>query len=238
MRSTLVEASKHAAIVCAAAIFAVAATAPALAEVSRIVVKDAGPMGTFGGRQYTWVTAAMEGTVARNDGTTGHYRVPVSLMYSDRDPNGFGFVDVVNSADFHVYLDDTAPMGKRKIYYVGDVIFSDYLRREGFVYIAVQWARMVTEELGTDYGVIEDGRDGHEIVKDAARLLRSPQQTRRRRRLPTAGGRPCDRLRVLADGIASFGDGPQRADPWPERGVDLRRCSGGRAFWLVCGAQQ
>ena len=65
-------------------------------------------------------------------------------------------------------------MGKRKIYYVGDVIFSDYLRREGFVYMSVQWARMVTEELGSDYGVIEDGRDGYEIVKDAARFLRSP----------------------------------------------------------------
>jgi hypothetical protein len=95
-------------------------------------------------------------------------------MYPERDPNGFGFVDVVNSADFHVYLDDTAPMGKRKIYYVGDVIFSDYLRREGFAYMSVQWARMVTNELGSDYGVIEDGRDGYEIVKDAARFLRAP----------------------------------------------------------------
>jgi hypothetical protein len=174
MGPKLVDAPKYAAIVCAAAIFAVAATMPALAEVSRVVVKDAGPMGTFGGRQYTWVTAAMEGTVERDDGTTGHYRVPVSLMYPDRDPNGFGFVDVVNSADFWLYLDETAPMGKRKIYYVGDVIFSDYLRREGFVYMSVQWARMVTEELGTDYGIIEDGRDGYEIVKDAARFLRSP----------------------------------------------------------------
>jgi hypothetical protein len=95
-------------------------------------------------------------------------------MYPDRHPNGFGFVDVVNSADFEIYLDETAPMGKRKIYYVGDVIFSDYLRREGFVYMSVQWARMVTEELGSDYGAIEDGRDGYEIVKDAARFLRSP----------------------------------------------------------------
>jgi hypothetical protein len=65
-------------------------------------------------------------------------------------------------------------MGKRKIYYVGDVIFSDYLRREGFLYMSVQWARMVTEELGSDYGLIEDGRDGYEIVKDATRFLRSP----------------------------------------------------------------
>jgi Alpha/beta hydrolase domain len=174
MRSALIAGSKRAAMLGAGAIFALAATGPALAEVSRVIIKESGSMGTFGGRQYTWVTAAMEGTVDRDDGTTGHYRVPVSLMYPDRDPNGFGFVDVVNSADFHVYLDETAPMGKRKIYYVGDVIFSDYLRREGFVYMSVQWARMVTEELGSDYGVLEDGRDGYEIVKDAARFLRSP----------------------------------------------------------------
>ena len=163
-------------MLCVGAIFCMAATEPALAEISRVIVKESGSMGTFGGRQYTWITAAMEGSVDREDGTTGHYRVPVSIMYPDRDPNGFGFVDVVNSADFHVYLDDTAPMGKRKIYYVGDVIFSDYLRREGFVYMSVQWARMVTEELGADYGVIEDGRDGYEIVKDAARFLRSSQR--------------------------------------------------------------
>ena len=146
----------------------------------------------------------MEGTVDRDDGTTGHYRVPVSLMYPDRDPNGFGFVDVVNSADFWVYLDETAPMGKRKIYYVGDVIFSDYLRRQGFVYMSVQWARMVTEELGSDYGVIEDGRDGYEIIKDAARFLRSPDGLEGDLRLSTAGGRPCDRLRVLADQVRFF----------------------------------
>ena len=109
--------SMHVAMVCAGAVF-VMATGPALAEVSRVVVKESGPLGTFGGRQYTWVTAAMEGTVARDDGTTGRYRVPVSLMYPDRNPNGFGFVDVVNSADFSNYLDENAPFG-RKIYYTG-----------------------------------------------------------------------------------------------------------------------
>ena len=60
-------------------------------------------------------------------------------MYPDRDPNAFGFVDVVNSYDFHGYLDETAPMGKRKIYYNGDIIFSDYLRREGFVYMSLEF---------------------------------------------------------------------------------------------------
>jgi hypothetical protein len=174
MRSTLVDGSKHTAMVCAAAIFAVAATGPALAEVSRVLVKESGPMGTFGGRQYTWVTAEMEGTVAPDDGPTGHYRVPVSLVYPDHDSNGFGFVDVVNSADFSNYLDETAPLGKRKIYYTGDVIHSDYLRREEFTYISVQWSRMVTEVLGPDYGVIENGEDGWEIIKDAARFVRNP----------------------------------------------------------------
>ena len=103
-----------------------------------------------------------------------------------------------------LYLDETAPMGKRKIYYVGDVIFSDYLRREGFVYMSVQWARMVTEALGSDYGVIEDGRDGYEIVKDAARFLRSPDGRSGRPGLAPAGGRPCDRLRAVADGDRFF----------------------------------
>lgn len=175
MTSALIAGSKHIAMVCAGAVF-VMATGPALAEVSRVVVKESGPLGTFGGRQYAWVTAAMEGTVTRDDGTTGHYRVPVSIMYPDRDSNSFGLVDIVNSADFHRYKDQDAPFGKRKIYYTGDVIYSDYLRREGFTYISAQWARMVTEVLGPDYGVIENGMDGWEIIKDAARFLRNPDK--------------------------------------------------------------
>ncbi len=146
----------------------------AQSAVTRVVVESSGTMGTFGGREYVWATGDMEGTVTRADGTTGRYRVPITLMYPDRDPNGFGFVDVVNSADFHAYTEQTAPFGGRKIYYVGDIIFSDYLRREGYVYLAVQWSRMVTEELGAEYGMIEDGRDGYEIIKDAARFLRDP----------------------------------------------------------------
>jgi Alpha/beta hydrolase domain len=144
------------------------------AEVTRVVVKASGPMGVFKGRQYLWVTAMMEGTVKRGSGKTGQYRVPVVLMYPDRNPNGFGFVDVVNSAAFLVYKEGEAPGGKRSVYYVGDIIFSDYLRREGFTYIAVQWSRLVTYVLGADYGVIEDGRDGYEILKDASRFLRQP----------------------------------------------------------------
>jgi hypothetical protein len=154
--------------------FVLAPIGMACAEVTRVVVKSSGPMGLFKGSQYIWVTAMMEGTVAREGGERGQYRVPIVLMYPDRNPNGFGFVDVVNSAAFSNYKEGEAPGGKRSVYYLGDVIFSDYLRREGFTYMAVQWSRMVTDALGADYGVIEDGRDGYEVVKDAARFLRQP----------------------------------------------------------------
>ena len=164
--------SKCAAMLCAGAVFAMAATGPALAEVSRVVVQDFGPDGDLrrapvhlghrrhGGnrRQGRW---HRPGTTASPCPSCIPIAIRTALASSTRQLGGF-----------LVYLDETAPMGKRKIYYVGDVIFSDYLRRQGFVYMSVQWARMVTEELGSDYGVIEDGRDGYEIVKDAARFLR------------------------------------------------------------------
>src|SRR5437870_7133623 len=166
---------KRGAFLCLTLCLALVPIGLARAEVTRVVVKASGPMGAFEGREYLWVTARMEGTVDRGGGNRGHYRVPVVLMYPDRNPNGFGFVDVVNSADFIVYKEGEAPAGKRSMYYVGDIIFSDYLRREGFTYLAVQWARMVTYVLGAEYGVIEDGRDGYAIVKDAARFLRDPR---------------------------------------------------------------
>jgi hypothetical protein len=140
--------------------FALAPIGVARAEVTRVVVKASGPMGLFEGREYIWVTATMEGTVARGGGERGQYQVPVVLMYPDRNPNGFGFVDVVDSAAFAIYKEWEAPGGKRSVGYPGDRIFSDYLRREGFTYIAVQWARLVTYVLGADYGVIENGQDG------------------------------------------------------------------------------
>ena len=70
------------------------------ADVTRVVVQSSGPMGVFKGRQYIWVTATMEGTVERAGGERGQYRVPIVLMYPDRTPNGFGFVDIVNSATY------------------------------------------------------------------------------------------------------------------------------------------
>jgi hypothetical protein len=145
-------------MICAACV--VLADSDAVAEVERVVVRDTGSMGSFGGRQYTWLTATMEGTVARDDGSTGHYRVPISMTYPDAGSNGFGFVDVVTVSDFTGFTQETAPRGQRSVLYSGNTIFSDFLRTEGFTYISVQWSRTVTDVLGPDYGVIENGVDG------------------------------------------------------------------------------
>ena len=87
---------------------ALAPVSMACADVTRVVVKSSGSMGVFKGRQYIWVTATMEGTVERRGGEQGQYRVPIVLMYPDRTPNGFGFVDVVNSAIFNAYKEGEA----------------------------------------------------------------------------------------------------------------------------------
>jgi hypothetical protein len=157
-----------------AGLMAVLVALPAQAEVTRVVVRDSGTMGSYEGRPYRWAAGTMEGTVAREDGTTGRYRVPIALSYPDRDGNGFGFVDIPANNDFTNYTDVTAPLGTRKVMYAGDHYVGDYLRREGFTYIAVQWSRAVTAQLGPDYAMIEDGRDGWEILADAARFLRDP----------------------------------------------------------------
>ena len=149
-----------------------AAAEPAVAEVRRVVVSAFGELGVYGGRDYVWATAHMEGRVSREDGTAGAYRVPVTLYYPQGGSNGFGFVDVVNNADFYNFPPDRTVLGEHSVNYTGATILSDFLRMEGFTYFAVQWSKMTTELLGPDYGMIERGEDGYEILKDAARWLR------------------------------------------------------------------
>src|SRR5688572_30315600 len=84
----------------------VTGAAPARAEVTRVVISASAPLGIYGGRQYIWANGHFEGVVSRADGTTGSYRVPISLYYPDRAPNGFGFVDVVNVAQFYAFPPD------------------------------------------------------------------------------------------------------------------------------------
>src|SRR5207249_3217896 len=115
---------------------ALAAISMACADVTRVVVKASGPMRVFKERQYIWVTETMEGTIDRGRVARGLYGVPSVLMYTDRTPNGFGFVDIVNSAIFRAYKEGEATGGTRSVLYLGHIIFNDYLRREGFPYLA------------------------------------------------------------------------------------------------------
>ena len=50
-----------AAVFCAGLSCVVTASGPATTEITRVEVQESGPMGSFGGREYSWVTAAMEG---------------------------------------------------------------------------------------------------------------------------------------------------------------------------------
>ena len=53
MRHACIVTGKCVSVICTAAILQVALVGPAVAEVTRVVVKASGTMGTFGGRHYT-----------------------------------------------------------------------------------------------------------------------------------------------------------------------------------------
>lgn len=144
------------------------------AEVTKIAVKQSGYLGQFNGYEYQWVTADMYGSVDRDDGSTGMYRVPLDLIYPTNKPPLAGFVDLINSASFVMYHENEAPEGRRVVYRNGELILGDFLWMNGLVYAGLQWSKMVTELKGAEYGVIEDGRDGYQIINDIARYLKNP----------------------------------------------------------------
>lgn len=167
----------------------------AVADVNHVEVKRFGELGEYAGRNYLWVKADMHGTVSRKDGSTGIYRVPVTMVYPDKDPSGFGFVDVVNTAAFALYTEANAPEGKRIVYPTGEMVFGDFLRQQGMAYIGVMSQRMVAYVLGPDYAVIENGLDGYEITADAAKFLRNPKLT----------GKPVPFLPTATKSVIGFG---------------------------------
>ena len=137
------------------------AAGPAAAEVQRLIISGSGLLGVYGGRNYHWARGHLEGRVVRENGTEGTYRVPVTLYYPVENSNGFGFVDVVNNADFFSFPTDREILGAHSVNYTGAHILSDFLHMEGFTYLSVQVLKMTTELLGPEYGVIERGEDGY-----------------------------------------------------------------------------
>lgn len=159
--------------------------APATASNPDVVVEHVTDLGVFKGRHYLQVEGLMVGSFARADGSTGSYRVPLIMAFPAQDGragNGVGVVDVPNSAAFGVT--PQLPLTEEDITQAALLATGDYLFREGYTYLAVQWNKMVTDRLGADpppdrprrlgYGVIDRAEDSTQILRDASRLLRHP----------------------------------------------------------------
>ncbi len=154
----------------------------AVASNPQVVVEHVTDMGVFEGRHYLEVDGLMVGTVARADGSTGSYRVPMILMFPTQNGNGVGVVDVPNSAIF--FLFPGLPLTENDIQQYGLKFTKDYLFRNGYTYLSVQWSKRVMDRLGADppaghlrrlgYGVSQNAADRFQIIKDAGLLLRNP----------------------------------------------------------------
>jgi hypothetical protein len=154
----------------------------AAASNPQVVVEHVTDLGVFKGRHYIEVDGLMVGTFVREDGSTGSYRVPMILAFPMNKGNGVGVVDVPNSAIFGLF--PGLPLTEENVLQFALKITHDYLFREGYTYLSVQWDKRVTDRLGADpppgrlrrlgYGVIERQPDRFEIIKDVGRLLRYP----------------------------------------------------------------
>jgi hypothetical protein len=154
----------------------------AAASNPQVVVEHVTDLGVFKGRHYVEVDGLMVGTVARANGSSGSYRVPMIMAFPTNHGNGVGVVDVPNSAIFG--LMPNLPLTEENVLQFALKITHDYLFRGGYTYLSVQWAKTVTDRLGADpppgrlrrlgYGEIERTEDRFEIIKDASRLLRYP----------------------------------------------------------------
>ncbi len=154
----------------------IALAGTANAEIMSVTVGSSQPFDGANGYQY--VEAIMNGTVERDDGTLGHYSVPVILIHPDDGGNGAAVVDIVNTT-----LIQSGWINEWLIGPYGLVTTGDYLFEEGYTYLGVQWDKQTTDAFGPTpteggnhlaYGSIEEFEDAFEILRDAARFLRDP----------------------------------------------------------------
>ncbi len=142
---------------------------------------------------YVFAEGTMSGTV--RDG--GSYTVPVQIYYPTKDGNGTAILELTNSAFLFCRLgsrgdqvgdrrsdaDNLDELEKMQVNF-GLAGAKEYLLRNGFTHMAIQWNKMVTDFMGEAlpegrdrrrlcYGRIEKAADGYEITRDAARWLRS-----------------------------------------------------------------
>lgn len=225
MKITSDQSSRYAkpiSLLCAILLLAFAIVGSAKAEVTKMVATESGLLGTYADATYLWAYADMFGEFKREDGTEGSYRVPVTLIYPDRKPDKVGFVDLINSARFQLMHDGEPPLRKLTVTHYGEKIIGDYIWRSGYSYISIQWSKMVTEALGPDFGIIERGVDGYQIMADAADYLRAP--------IPVTGVDVAYQPQQ-ADNIVSFGFSQPAAIQWGMIKHGLNRRSDGRLIF-------
>jgi Alpha/beta hydrolase domain len=167
--------------------------APAAASNPDVIVEHVTDLGVFKGRHYVQVEGLIVATFPRpGEVAPGSYCVPLIMAFpvqheDDGDDEGkagnrVGLVDVPNSADFNILAD--RPLTEENITQWALRATGDYLFREGYTYLAVQWNKTVTDRLGANpppgrprrlgYGVIERATDSTQILRDASSLLRHP----------------------------------------------------------------
>jgi hypothetical protein len=151
------------------------------AQVTSVIVDSIGPYDAV--EDYWYVQATMTGNLIRDDGSEGTYEVPLILIHPEKEGNGIGVVDWPNSAAVHVR---GAAASEWSVADMTRITTEEWLFRNGFTYMSVQWDQVVTERFGPQppatgephnhlvYGRIERQEDGWEILRHAAAFLRYP----------------------------------------------------------------
>jgi len=166
----------------AAALPARAITAPTTDNL-QVIVTSAQPNGS----SYLEVQAVMSGSVRRDNGSTGTYKVPVTILYPQAAArcNGLAIADVVNSVFYETFdfvgtandpfFPSLFPLGRMTL---GDA----FIQSKGYVYAQAQWNKLVIERqreggmLSDPTLHIDEGADGYLILRDLSAFLRAPAQ--------------------------------------------------------------
>jgi hypothetical protein len=170
---------------------------PATAEATISSVTVTAQRPYEGANNYTYAELTVNGTVARADGTVGVYSVPATIIYPsssrntdcDNDdgrsfPGGcgrLGIVDWINGAYYQRYPNNTEDgLLQFTLLATGSYIFD-----HGYTYLTINWNLGVLRLFGTappadgqyhnhlNYGSMERAEDEFEVMRDAARLLKS-----------------------------------------------------------------
>ena len=126
---------------------------------------------SLAGKPYYQVEADLFADFTRPDSSQGTFSVPVSMLIPQNRCNKTAILDVVNSVLFEfpeTVLGHTTINFARQ--FLGDDFIAGRQQGKGFIYVAVQWNKSVTDTGGS--GVIERGTDGYIILEKLSEAIR------------------------------------------------------------------